>query len=62
MQGYVKWLANSLIFDLGYCLVWFPTTLQDKAYEWYREYLKGHITEWVQIHKNNLNEFRHEVG
>ena len=38
MEQYIERLASSLITNPGYCLVWFPTTLQGEAYEWYRNH------------------------
>ena len=62
MERYIERLANSLITNPGYCLVWFPTTLQGEAYEWYRDHPEGHIRERVEMQREFLNEFRPEVG
>ena len=62
MERYIERLASSLITNPGYCLVWFPTTLQGEAYEWYRDHPEGHFREWVQMQREFLNEFRPEVG
>ena len=62
MKRYIKRLASSLITDPGYWLVWFPTTLEGDAYEWYRDHHKGHFRGWEQMQRDFLNEFRPEVG
>ncbi|OAE23929.1 hypothetical protein AXG93_1217s1410 [Marchantia polymorpha subsp. ruderalis] len=62
MERYVERLASSLITDPGYCLVWFPTTLEGEAYEWYRDHSEGHFGGWDQMQREFLNEFRPEVG
>ena len=35
MERYVERLIFSLITEQGYWLIWFPTTLDGEAYEWY---------------------------
>jgi hypothetical protein len=62
MEMYIKKLANSLITNPGYCLVWFSTTLQGEAYEWYRDHPEEHFREWIQMQREFLNEFRSKVG
>ena len=46
MERYIERLASSLITDPDYCLVWFPTTLEGEAYEWYRDHLEGNFVGW----------------
>ena len=41
MERYIERLASSLVTNPGYWLVWFPTTLEGEAYEWYRDYAEG---------------------
>ena len=55
-------LANSLVINPGYWLMWFPTTLEGEAYEWYRDHAQGHFRGWNQLQREFLNEFRPEVG
>ena len=62
MERYIKRLASSFVTDLGYWLVWFPTTLEGEAYEWYRVHVEGHFRGWDQMQREFLNEFRPEVG
>ena len=42
-------------------MVWFPTTLEGEAYEWYRDHVEGHSRGWKQLQREFLNEFRPEV-
>ena len=62
VERYIERLANSLITNMGYCLVWFPTTLQSKAYKWYRNDPEGHFTTRVQIQREFLYDFRLDLG
>jgi hypothetical protein len=43
MERYIERLASSFVTNPGYWLVWFPTTLEGEAYEWYRDYAEGHF-------------------
>ena len=43
-------------------MVWFPTTLEGEAYEWYRDHTEEHFRGWEQSQRQFLNEFRPEVG
>ena len=62
MERYIERLASSLVTNPGYWLVWFPTTLEGEAYEWYRDHAEGHFIGWEQLQREFLNEFRPEVG
>ena len=62
MKRYIERLASSLVTNPGYWLVWFPTTLEGEAYEWYRDHVEGHFKRWEQLQREFLNEFRPEVG
>ena len=55
-------MVFSLITDQGYWLVWFPNTLEEEAYEWYRDHNEGHFRIWEQLQKKFLNVYRPEVG
>ena len=61
MERYIERLANSLITNHGYYLVWFPTTLQGEIYESYRDHPEGRFVGWEQMQREFLNEFRHEI-
>lgn len=62
MERYIEVLSSSLVVNPGYYLVWFPTTLQGEAYDWYRDHGEGHFVEWPQLQGEFLNHFRPEVG
>ena len=49
MERYIERLASSLVTNPGYWLVWFPTTLEGEAYEWYRDHAEGHFRGWEQM-------------
>ena len=38
IERYIERMIFSLITNQGYWLVWFPTTLDGEAYEWYRDH------------------------
>ena len=48
MDRYIERLVSSLITDPGHCMVWFSTTLDREAYEWYTDHPKGHFVGWEQ--------------
>jgi hypothetical protein len=56
MERYIERLASSLVTNPGYWLVWFPTTLEGEAYEWYRDHAEGHFIGWEQMQREFLNE------
>lgn len=62
MERYIENLASSFVTNLGYWLVWFPTTIEGEAYEWYRDHTKGHFRRWEHMQRESLNEFRPLVG
>ena len=62
MKRFIERVISSLITNHGYWLVWFPTTLEGEAYEWYRDHNEGHFQTWDQLQREFLNEFRPEVG
>ena len=47
MKRYVEQMIFLLITDQGYWLLWFPTTLDGEAYEWYQD--EGHFGTWDQL-------------
>ena len=62
MKRYIERLASSLVTNPGYWLVWLPTTLENEAYEWYRDHAKEYFRGWEQLQREFLNEFRPDVG
>ena len=61
MERYIERMTIALINDQGYWLVWFPTTLDGEAYEWYRDHDEGHFMTWDQLLREFLTEYRPEV-
>ena len=55
-------VANSLITNQGYWWVWFSTTLDSEAYEWYKDHANDHFRTWEQLQREFLNKFRPAVG
>ena len=49
MERYIKRMTIALITDEGYWFVWFPTTLDGEAYEWYQDHDAGHFMTWDQL-------------
>ena len=43
MERYIEQMIFALITNQGYRLVWFPTTLDGEAYEWYQDHDEGHL-------------------
>ena len=41
--------------------MWFPTTLDGEAYEWYRDHDAGHFVTWDQLLREFLTEYMPEV-
>ena len=62
MERYVECMIFLLITNQGYWLVWFPTTLDGDAYEWYRDHDEGHFRTCDQLLREILTEYRPEVG
>ena len=41
IERFIERVASSFITNQGYWLIWFSTTLEGEAYEWYKEHCKG---------------------
>ena len=50
-KGHIERLASSLVTNPEYWLVWFPTTLEGEAYEWYRDHAADHFRKWEQLQR-----------
>ena len=61
IERFIERVISFLITNQGYWLVWFSTTLEGDAYEWYRDHNEGHFQTWDQLQREFLNEFRPEV-
>lgn len=62
VERFVEILTTSLVSDPGYYLVWFPNTLKDGAYAWYRNHAANTFADWEALQAAFLEEFRPEVG
>ena len=61
MERYIERMTFALITNQGYWLVWFPTTLDEEAYEWYRDQDEGHFMMWDQLLREFLTEYRLKI-
>ena len=43
IERFIERVISLLITNHGYWLVWFSTTLEREAYEWYRDHNEGHF-------------------
>ncbi|KAH9536061.1 hypothetical protein CY35_17G086200 [Sphagnum magellanicum] len=62
VERFVEVLITSLVTNPNYYLVWFPTTLDDSAYAWYRSHNVGTFASWQELQAAFLRQFRPEVG
>ncbi len=46
VERFVEVLITSLVTDHDYYLIWFPSTLADSAYAWYRSHVEGSFNTW----------------
>lgn len=61
VEQFIELLTTCLITDNRYYLVWFPTTLKDAAYEWYRNHNANTFATWDALQRAFLDEYRPEV-
>ena len=61
MERYIERMTIALIMDEEYWLIWFPTTLEGEAYEWYRDHDAGYFVTWDQLLREFLAEYVPEV-
>jgi len=62
VERFVKVLITSLVTDHDYYLIWFPSTLADFAYAWYRSHAKGSFNTWEQLQAAFLRHYRPVIG
>ncbi len=62
VERFIEMLTTFLITDTRYYLVWFPNTLKDGAYAWYRNHPANTFADWEALQGAFLEEFRPEVG
>ena len=53
MERYIERLASYVITDPGYYLVWFPTTIEGEAYEWYKDHAEGYLEDALRCRGNS---------
>ena len=61
VEQFIELLNTCLITDNRYYLVWFPTTLKDGAYEWYRNHNANTFATWDDLQRAFLDEYRPQV-
>lgn len=62
VKRFIELLTTCLITDHWYFLVWFPTTLRESAYEWYRNHAASTFRSWDELMRAFLEKYRPEVG
>jgi hypothetical protein len=62
VERFEELLISSLVTRREYYLIWFPTTLTDSAYSWYRSHDAGTFLTWDQLQAAFLNQYRPEIG
>ena len=49
VERFEEMLVSSLVTDPGHYLIWFPNTLMDSAYSWYRSHAPRMFTTWDHL-------------
>jgi len=62
VERFVEVLITSLVIDHDYYLIWFPSTLVDSTYAWYRSHVKGSFNTWEQFQAAFLCHYRLMIG
>ncbi len=62
VEIFVEVLITSLVTDQDYYLIWFPSTLADFAYAWYRSHVEGSFNIWEQLQAAFLHHYRPVIG
>jgi hypothetical protein len=62
VERFVEVLITSLVTDHDYYLIWFPSTLADSAYAWYRSHAEGSFNTWEQLQAAFLRHYRPVIG
>jgi hypothetical protein len=58
VERFVEVLITSLVTNHDYYLIWFPSTLADFAYAWYRSHAERSFNTWEQIQAAFLHHYR----
>jgi hypothetical protein len=62
VEKFVKVLITSLVTNHDYYLIWFPSTLADFAYAWYRSHVERSFNTWEQVQVAFLRHYRLMIG
>jgi hypothetical protein len=62
IERYIEALVTNVIPDETYRLVWFSTTLEGAAYDWYRSHAPETFGDWPTLQTAFLRQFRPETG
>ena len=62
IERYIEVMLANVIAEDTYKLVWFSTTLEGAAYEWYRSHDAGTFVDWGTLQTAFLRQFRPEMG
>ena len=62
VERFEELLVSSLVTNPGHYLIWFPYTLMDSAYSWYRSHAPQTFTTWDQLQIAFLRQFRPETS
>ena len=62
IERYIEALVTNVIPEETYRLVWFSTTLEGAAYDWYRSHAPDTFADWPSLQTAFLRQFRPETG
>ena len=62
VERFEELLVSSLVTNPCHYLIWFPNTLMDSAYSWYRSHALQTFTTWDQLQIAFLRQFCSETG
>ena len=62
IERYIEVMLANVIAEDMYKLVWFSSTLEGVAYEWYRSHDEGTFRDWQALQTAFLRQFRPEMG
>jgi hypothetical protein len=62
VERFEEILISNLITRPEYYLIWFPNTLVERAYAWYRSNATGSFQTWCQLQAAFLQQFRLVTG
>ena len=61
VERFEELLVSNLVTNPGHYLIWFPNTLMDSTYSWYRSHGPRTFTTWDQLQIAFLRQFRPET-